>query len=69
MGFDQPTQIAFSSQVVASLGGFFLAYLQAPVPPGFPETEPEHCWLLIPFAALIGAVVAWVIPRKSKRVE
>jgi hypothetical protein len=69
VGFDQPTQFAFSSQVVASLGGFFVAYLQAPVPPGFPETRPELCWLLILFAALTGAVVACVIPRKSKRVE
>ncbi len=69
MGFGQPTQIVCSSQVVASLGGFFLVYLQGPVPPGFPETKQEHCWLLILFAALIGAVVAWVIPRTSKRVE
>jgi len=68
MGFGQPTQIAFSSQVVASLGGLFLAYLQAPVPPEFPEPTQEHCWPLIFFAALIGALVAWVIPDKWKRV-
>ncbi len=68
MGFDQPTQITFSSQVVASFGGLFLAYLQAPVPPGFPDPKSEHCLPLIFFAALIGALVAWVIPEKWKRV-
>ena len=69
MGFDQPTQIAFSSQVVASLGGLSLPYLQAPVPPGFSEPKAEHCWPLIFLAALIGALVARVIPYKWKRVE
>jgi len=68
MGFDQPTQIAFSSQVVASVGGLFLPYLQTPVPPGFPEPKPEHCWPLMFFAALVGALAAWVIPSKWKRV-
>ncbi len=66
MGFDQPTQIAFSSQVGASFGGPFPAYLQALVPSGFPEPKREHCWPQMLFAALIGAAVAWV-PDKWKR--
>ncbi len=68
MGFGQPTQTVISSQVVAPFGGLFLTYLQAPVPSGFPEPKPEHCWPLIFFAALIGALVASVIPDKWKRV-
>ncbi len=69
MGFGQATQTVISLQAVAHLGGLFLTYLQAPVPPGFSEPKAEHCWPLIFLAALIGALVARVIPYKWKRVE
>ena len=65
MGFTKPT--VFPSHIVASAGGLFLA-MQAPIPPGLPETSPETCWPLMLLAALFGGFVVWIIDKR-KRVE
>ena len=70
MGFANRTRTPFSQQEIIASGGFVALFLlQAPVPPGFSEPKAEHCWPLIFLAALIGALVARVIPYKWKRVE
>jgi hypothetical protein len=64
MGFEQPT--AFSPHVVASTGGFFLAILQAPTPPGFPEAASDICLPLMISAALFGGFVVWIIDKRRR---
>ncbi len=70
MGFANRTRTPFSQQEIIASGGFVALFLlQAPVPPDYPQRSLDHCLPLMLFAALIGAIVAWVISRKSKRLE
>jgi len=70
MGFANRTRTLFSQQESIASGGLVVLFLlQAPVPADYPQRSLDHCFPLMLFAALIGAVVARVIPRTSKRVE
>jgi len=70
MGFANRTRTRFSQQEsIASASFVSLFLLQGPVPPDYSQRSLDHCLPLMLFPALIGAVVAWVIPRKPKRVE
>lgn len=64
MGFEEPT--AFSLHVVASTGGFFLAILQAPTPPGLPSEAPDICWPLMVLATVFGGFIVWIIDKRKR---
>jgi len=70
MGFANRTRTPFSQQEIIASGGFVALFLlQAPVPPDYSQPSVDHCRLLMLLAALVGALVAWFIPDKWKRVE
>ncbi len=70
MGFANRTRTPFSQQEIIASGGFVALFLlQAPLPPpGYSQPSVDHCRLLMLLAALVGALVAWIIPDKWKRV-
>jgi hypothetical protein len=65
MGFTEPTESAFSSQVVASFGGF-VSTLQLPPPeqPGPPSSQ--HIALLLLALALFFALAWLLLPKKCR---